>query len=81
MASDIIRLASGFYRERIALLARTAAAWRRQAMVLGGVLGLPLIALPLALALSHFVLEERFNQSAAVRSRAAARPCGMPEAA
>jgi hypothetical protein len=32
-------------------------------MVLGGVIGMPLIAIPLALAFSHFVLEERFNQA------------------
>jgi hypothetical protein len=31
--------------------------------VLGGLLGLPLVALPLAAALGHFILEQRFNRA------------------
>ena len=63
MASDMLRLASGFYVDRFALLARSPLNWRRQAFVLGGLLGLPLVALPLAAALGHFILEERFNRA------------------
>jgi predicted metal-dependent phosphoesterase TrpH len=63
MASDIIRLASGFYQEKAAALCRKPYCWRRQAMVLGGVIGMPLVAIPLALAFSHFIVEERFNQA------------------
>jgi len=62
MASDIIRLASGFYEEKVASLCHKPYCWRRLAMVAGGVVGMPLILIPLALAFSHFVLEERFNQ-------------------
>jgi predicted metal-dependent phosphoesterase TrpH len=63
MASDMLRLAAGFYMDRIALLARAPFNWRRQAFVVGGLLGLPLVALPLAGALGHFILEERFNRA------------------
>jgi predicted metal-dependent phosphoesterase TrpH len=63
MASDMLRLASGFYVDRFALLARSPFNWRRQAFVVGGLLGLPLVALPLAAALGHFILEQRFNRA------------------
>jgi hypothetical protein len=33
------------------------------AFVPGGILGLPLVCLPLAAALVHFILEDRFNQA------------------
>jgi predicted metal-dependent phosphoesterase TrpH len=63
MASDMLRLATGFYQDRVRLLARAPLNWRRQAFVLGGIIGLPLIAIPLAAALGHFILEERFNRA------------------
>jgi predicted metal-dependent phosphoesterase TrpH len=63
MASDMLRLAAGFYADRLALLARAPLDWRKHAFVLGGLLGLPLVALPLAAAVAHFVLEDRFNRS------------------
>lgn len=63
MASDMIRLASGFYAERLRDLVRSPTCWRRHAFVLCGVLGLPLIAIPLVGAVGHFLLEERFNQA------------------
>jgi hypothetical protein len=63
MASDMLRLAAGFYEDRFRLLARQPLCWKKQAFVLGGMLGLPLVALPLAGALAHFILEERFNRA------------------
>jgi hypothetical protein len=63
MASDMLRLATGFYIDRFSMLARSPFNWRRQAFVVGGLLGLPLVALPLAAALGHFILEERFNRA------------------
>lgn len=63
MASDMLRLAAGFYVERVSLLARAPLSWRKHAFVLGGILGLPLLAIPLAGALAHFILEERFNRA------------------
>jgi predicted metal-dependent phosphoesterase TrpH len=63
MASDMLRLAAGFYEDRVRLLCRSPLSWRRHAFVLGGILGLPLISLPLAAAALHFMLEERFNRS------------------
>jgi len=62
MASDICRMAVGFYVDRGRRLIESPADWRRHAMLLGGLIGMPLIAIPLALALGHFVLEERFNR-------------------
>ena len=63
MASDMMRLAAGFYQDRVTLLAQKPLSWRRHAFVLGGIVGLPLVAVPLAGALAHFILEDRFNRS------------------
>lgn len=63
MASDMLRLAAGFYEDRFRLLVRHPLDWRKQAFVLGGLLGLPLVSVPLAAALGHFLMEERFNQA------------------
>jgi predicted metal-dependent phosphoesterase TrpH len=81
MASDMLRLAAGFYEDRLRLLARSPLDWRKQAFVLGGVLGLPLISLPLAAALGHFLLEQRFNRR--LLFDLVARPAGarVPEVA
>lgn len=62
MASDMLRLAGGFYADRARLLVQAPLNWRRHAFVLGGILGLPLIAVPLVAAMAHFILEERFNR-------------------
>ena len=62
MASDICRVATGFYTDRIKRLVSGPGDWRRHAMLAGGLLALPLICIPLAVALGHFVLEERFNR-------------------
>ncbi len=62
MASDMLRLAAGYYEDRLRSAARKPLDWRRQAFVFGSVLGLPLLCLPLAAALGHFLLEERFNR-------------------
>jgi predicted metal-dependent phosphoesterase TrpH len=63
MASDMLRLAAGFYTDRAVLLARSPLDWRRHAFLWAGLIGLPLVAVPLAAALGHFILEERFNQA------------------
>ncbi|MGE3273863.1 MAG: PHP-associated domain-containing protein [Vicinamibacterales bacterium] len=63
MASDMLRFAAGFYQERVGNVVRRPLDWRAQAFVFGGVLGLPLVTLPLAAAYVHFVMEERFNRN------------------
>jgi len=63
MASDMLRLAAGFYTDRMGQAVRAPLNWKRQAFVLGGLLGLPLLCIPLAEALAHFILEERFNRA------------------
>lgn len=62
MTSDMLRLAAGFYADRVVRFCRSPLEWRKQAFIVGGLLGLPLIGLPLVGAMVHFVLEERFNQ-------------------
>ncbi|MGE0864194.1 MAG: PHP-associated domain-containing protein, partial [Vicinamibacterales bacterium] len=62
LAGDMLRLAAGFYGERIGNVAREPWKWQTHAFVFGGILGMPLIALPLAGAYLHFVTEERFNR-------------------
>lgn len=81
MASDMLRLAAGFYEDRVRLLAQSPLDWRRQAFVLGGILGLPLMSLPLAAAAAHFVLEERFNRSLLFDLVARPAAARVPEAA
>ena len=63
MASDMLRLASGFYEDRFRQLVKSPLDWRKHAFVFGSLLGLPLICLPLAAALGHFLSEERFNRA------------------
>jgi predicted metal-dependent phosphoesterase TrpH len=63
MASDMLRLATGFYVDRGTRVMQSPLDWRRHTFVLAGLLGLPLVAIPLAGALGHFILEERFNRA------------------
>jgi predicted metal-dependent phosphoesterase TrpH len=81
MASDMLRLAAGFYEDRVTRAAKDPLNWRAHAFVLGGLLGLPLVALPLAGALAHFILEERFNRSLLFDLVARPASLRMPEAA
>ena len=84
MASDVMRFAGQFYAERGVNLLKHPLDWRRHAFVLGAVLGLPLVSLPLAGALLHFIEEARFNRSLLfdlVARPALARPVNAAEAA
>ena len=81
MASDILRFAANFSREHAAGLRHRPLAWRQYALAAGALLGLPLVLVPLAMAVGHFVLEARFNQALLVDL--VARPSGrrLPPAA
>ena len=63
MASDMLRLASGFYRDCAGRMVRSPLEWKSHAYVVGGILGLPLICIPLVAALGHFILEDRFTRA------------------
>jgi predicted metal-dependent phosphoesterase TrpH len=63
MASDILRFAANFSREQAAGLRHRPLAWRQYALAIGALAGLPLVLVPLAMAVGHFVLEARFNQT------------------
>ena len=63
MASDICRMATAFYVDQVRMLAASPGDWRRHAMLACGILGMPLVLVPLAVALAHFVLEDRFNRN------------------
>jgi predicted metal-dependent phosphoesterase TrpH len=63
MASDLVRISSRFYAERTSMFVRRPHDWRRQAFVLGALLGAPLNVLPLLYVAGHFISESRFNQS------------------
>lgn len=81
MASDMLRLATGYYEDRFKLLMKSPLCWKKHAFVWCSLLGLPLLSLPLAAALGHFMLEERFNRS--LLFDLVARPAGtqVPEVA
>jgi hypothetical protein len=63
MASDMMRFAGRFYVERAGNLLRDPFDWRQHAFVAGGMVGLPLLCLPLIGAMLHFIEEARFNES------------------
>lgn len=63
LAGDMLRFAAGFYGERFGDVGREPLKWQTHAFVFGGILGLPLIVLPLAAAYLHFVTEARFNRT------------------
>ncbi len=85
MASDMMRFAGRFYEERGRLLIEKPHLWQRHAFVLGGIVGLPLLCLPLVGAMMHFVQEARFNQSLlfdlVARPTVRHTPTRLPEAA
>lgn len=74
MASDIIRIASAFYQESISDVISRPLSWRKQAVLAGGLVGVPLVTIPLILAAGHFMLEGRFNRSLLIDL--VARPAG-----
>ena len=80
MASDICRFATAFYAERTTRVLQKPLDWRRHAFLACAVIGLPLVAIPLAVALGHFILEQRFNRGLLL-DLVANRPLGVPEAA
>lgn len=63
MASDMMRFAARFYEEKAVNLVRRPHRWQSHAFVLGGLVGLPLLTLPLVGAMVHFIEEARFNES------------------
>lgn len=63
LASDIVRVTCCFYREGLIDMARSPLDWRRQAIVLSAVLGLPFTIVPVIGAMVHFIFEERYNRS------------------
>lgn len=63
MASDMLRFAARFYEERAIRLVKAPHHWPAHAFVVGGLLGMPLICLPLVGAVMHFLEEDRFNRS------------------
>jgi hypothetical protein len=63
LASDIVRVTCSFYREGFLDMTKSPLEWRRQAIVLSAVVGLPLTVIPVIGAMLHFIFEERYNRS------------------
>lgn len=80
MASDIVRFAANFYRERVMLLGRHPADWRKYAVCAGALVGAPLVLVPLVLAHGHFRAEARFTQ-ALLLDLVARPPAALPAVA
>jgi predicted metal-dependent phosphoesterase TrpH len=74
MASDIVRVASNFYRESATDVVDRPLSWRTHAVLAAGLAALPLVTIPLVVAAGHFMLEDRFNRSLLVDL--VARPAG-----
>lgn len=85
MASDMMRFAARYYEERLDHLARHPLDWRRHVYILCGLIGLPLLSLPLVGAALHFREEAQFNRSLlfdlVARPAAANTIARLPEAA
>jgi predicted metal-dependent phosphoesterase TrpH len=62
MASDIMRMSAGLYKDRVQRLVRSPLDWRQHVIVAGAVAALPMLTAALAIALGHFILEDRFNR-------------------
>jgi predicted metal-dependent phosphoesterase TrpH len=80
MASDICRFAANFYLERSQRVLQKPLDWRRQVFLACAFAGLPLLVVPLVLALGHFMLEHRFNRELLV-DLVANRRLRLPEVA
>lgn len=63
MAEDILRIEAGFYAEHFGNFFKDPLSWRRQALVAGMIVGVPILPLPFVIAACHFGLEMRFNRS------------------
>ena len=74
-------MATGFYVDRMRMLVSSPGDWRRHAVLAGGLLALPLLAVPLAVALGHFILEDCFNRNLLVDLVARPSSLKVPEAA
>jgi predicted metal-dependent phosphoesterase TrpH len=62
MSSDIVRFATNLCVEQGREALRAPWSWRAPALLVGGLLGLPLVAVALAGGFLHFVHEQRFNR-------------------
>ena len=62
LATDIVCAAAGFYSDRFRLLLQRPWSWNRHAFWWCGLVAMPVVAIPLVLAVVHFVQEARFNQ-------------------
>jgi hypothetical protein len=63
MTSDIVRVASSFYRESVTDLVSRPLDYRTHVVAATGLAALPLMAIPLVVAAGHFILEARFNRA------------------
>lgn len=63
MSSDVLRMTSSLYAEHARFFLDRPHRWRRQLMAAAFVIGMPLVGVPLTLAVLHFMLEARFNRS------------------
>lgn len=80
MASDILRFAANFYRERVMLLGHHPTDWRKYAVCAGAFVCAPLVLVPLVLAHGHFRAEARFTE-ALLLDLVARPPVALPAAA
>ncbi len=62
LANDIVRAAAGFYSDRFRMLVQRPWCWDCHALWWCGLAAMPVVAIPLLLAVAHFVREARFNR-------------------
>lgn len=62
MMSDMWRFSGNFLTEAVTTTAATPADWRGYACTFGGVLGLPIVPVLMAVPFVHFLHEHRFNR-------------------
>ena len=62
LTADILRLAARFYGDQIVNFIKEPLKWRRQLMVAGSTILLPLTTVALAGSIIHYIMDERFNR-------------------
>jgi hypothetical protein len=63
LSADIMRITARFWVDGIKQFIERPLEWKKQAMVVGSTLGLPLTSLAFVGSIIHYILDERYNHN------------------